>query len=523
MKVCSVEEMVSLDRYAIEKLGIPEAILMEDAGQAAAFVLAKEMGIRSGKIVVVCGVGNNGGDGFVVARNIHAGGGSVRVYVLGDPDKFKGAARNNLKILSGLSVDVRAVKSVSAIRRDVVHAGAVVDALFGTGLAREVTGIYRDAIDLINESRTKGTKVLSLDIPSGVNGSTAAIMGTAVKADWTVAFGLPKMGNLLYPGYGLCGKLYVSPISFPPSLTGGKNLKVSLNDEVALPPRSRSAHKGSVGDVLFIAGAANYLGAPYFSSLSFLKAGGGYSRLAAPASIIPFIAKKGKELVFIPQRETAGGSIARENRDRLLALAEKADMTVIGPGLSLDEETQKLVREMVAAVRRPVLIDGDGLTAVAGYPRILRARKEATILTPHPGEMSRITGKAVAEIERDRVRVLQAAASELKSIIVLKGPHSLIGAPDGRVFINLSGNAGMATAGSGDVLAGAIAAMFGLGLSPEDAARKGVFIHGLSGDLAAADKGEDGITARDIMDYLPRAVKLDRAGGCMERYLPSVI
>ncbi len=523
MNVCTVEEMVSLDRYAIEKLGIAEEILMEDAGQASAFVLAKEVGIHNGKIVVLCGVGNNGGDGFVVARAVHAAGGDLRVFVLGDPGKFRGAAKKNLDILARLSVKVRAVTSIAEVRRDFAHAAAIVDAIFGTGLDRDVTGICRDVINLVNEHGKRGRKVVSLDIPSGVNGNTGEIMGTAVKADFTVAFGLPKRGNMLYPGYGLCGKLYVAPISFPPSLTDREDLIVSLNGEIVLPPRSRSAHKGSVGDVLFIAGAANYLGAPYFSAHSFLKAGGGYSRLAAPASVIPFIAKKGNEIVFLPQKETPAGSIAEENRDRLLALSEKVDMVVIGPGLSLDEETQRLVRELVKAIRKPLLIDGDGLTALASHARIVRSRKEATILTPHPGEMSRITGKGVAEIERDRVGVLQAAASALKAIIVLKGPHSLIGAPDGRVFINLSGNAGMATAGSGDALTGAIAAMFGLGLSPEDAARKGVFIHGLSGDLAATDKGEDGITARDIMDYLPRAMKLDRAGGCGELYLPSMI
>lgn len=520
MKVCNVAEMVSLDRYATEKLGIAEEILMEDAGQAAAVVLAKEVGIQNGKIVVLCGVGNNGGDGFVVARNIHAGGGSVRVCILGDPGKFRGAAKSNLEILSKLPVEVGAVKSIAEIRQDVTHAHGIVDAIFGTGLDREVTGIYRDVINLVNKS---GRRVLSLDIPSGVNGDTGEVMGVALKADWTVAFGLPKTGNMLYPGYGLCGKLYVSPISFPPSLADRKDLNVSLNEEIILPPRSKSSHKGSVGDVLFIAGAVNYLGAPYFSAQSFLKAGGGYSRLAAPASITSFIAKKGSEIVFIPQKETPAGSISGENRDSLLALAEKVDMVVIGPGLSLEQETQRLVRELVRAIRKPLLIDGDGLTALAGHTPLVRGRKEATVLTPHPGEMSCITGKSVGEIERDRMGVLRAAAAALKAIIVLKGPHSLIGAPDGRVFINLSGNPGMATAGSGDVLTGTIAAMFGLGLSPEDAARKGVFIHGFSGDLAAADKGEDGITARDIMNYLPRAMKLDRAGDGGGRYMPCMV
>jgi NAD(P)H-hydrate epimerase len=267
-----------------------------------------------------------------------------------------------------------------------------------------------------------------------------------------------------------------------------------------------------MGEALFIAGAAGYFGAPYFSALSFLKAGGGYSRLAAPQSMVSFIAQKGSEIVFVPQMETSAGSVALANKSRLIELSEKMDMVVIGPGLSLDPETRQLVCELVKTIKRPVLIDGDGITAVAGDLKIIKKRKAPTVLTPHLGEMSRITGKSVREISRQKIAVLQATVQELGAMIVLKGAHSLIGLPDERVFINLSGNSGMATAGSGDVLTGTIAAMSGLGLPLEDAVRKGVFMHGFAGDLAAAEKGEDGITAQDILDYLPLAMKCDREG-----------
>ncbi|MFA4915182.1 MAG: NAD(P)H-hydrate dehydratase [Syntrophales bacterium] len=509
MKVASVNEMRSMDRYATGKLDIREEILMENAGQASSFVLAKEVGIKDKRFAILCGVGNNGGDGFVVARNIHANGGMARVFILGDPVKFKGAAKANLDILKKLPVEVTRVESVTAIDIDLLHAHGIVDAIFGTGLDREVGGLYREAIQLINAS---GKKVLSLDIPSGVNGDTGEIMGAAVHADYTVTFGLPKFGNMLYPGYGCCGKLYITHISFPPSLHNSDELKVEINDPVKLPPRERDAHKGSMGEVLFIAGAMNYFGAPYFAALSFLKAGGGYARLAAPRSMTPFIAQKGSEIVFVPQEETAAGSLCLKNRDFLLELSEKMDMVVIGPGLSLAEETQQLVRELVKAIGKPVIIDGDGLTAVADDLEIIRKREAVTILTPHQGEMSRITKKSTEEIKKNKIALLQNTATDLHAIIALKGAHSLIGYPDARVFINLSGNPGMATAGSGDVLTGTIAAMFGLGLPIEDAVRKGVFIHGLSGDLAARDKGEDGITAQDILDYLPLAMKSDRKG-----------
>ena len=267
-----------------------------------------------------------------------------------------------------------------------------------------------------------------------------------------------------------------------------------------------------MGDVLFIAGAAGYFGAPYFAAMSFLKAGGGYSRLAAPWSMTPFLATRGSEIVFVPQAETTEGSLSLKNRDALLAIAGRVDMVVIGPGLSLSEETQQLVRELAAGIEKLLLIDGDGITALADHPEIIRGRRAPTILTPHPGEMSRLTGKRVSEIEKGRIPVLQDACADLRAFIVLKGARSLIGTQERRVFINLSGNPGMATAGAGDVLTGTIAAMSGLGLPLEEAVRKGVFIHGLSGDLAAADKGEDGITAQDILNYLPYAMKQDREG-----------
>ena len=536
MKVTRVSEMRSLDRYAIEKLGIPEEILMENAGDASYFVMLKEFGIKDKNFVVFCGIGNNGGDGFVVARKIHSNSGNVKVFIFGDVTELKGAAKKNFDILSRLQIEIRQIESIKSIKSDVLHCDAIVDAIFGTGLSRDVGGLYRDVIQLVNETRmpqsnTKANgnnpfnkrgwgkfsdvsrkKVFSIDIPSGVNGDTGEIMGIAVKADYTVTFGLPKIGNMLFPGYEHCGKLYVTYISFPPSLYDKDSIKVKINDYVKLPPKDKDAHKGDFGEALFIAGASSYFGAPYFSALSFLKAGGGYSRLAAPISITPFIANKGSEIVFIPQKETESGSISLKNKDALLKLSNRMDMAIIGPGLSLDGGTQQLVRDLAREIESPLLIDGDGITAISKNLEIIKERKAPTILTPHIGEMSRITKMSVSEINKNKVDILQNTSKELNSIIVLKGAHSLIGYFDEKVYINMSGNSGMATAGSGDVLTGTIAAMFGLGLSIEDAVRKGVFIHGFAGDLAAENLGEDGITAQDILDYLPLAVKIDREG-----------
>ncbi len=520
MKLANVNEMRSMDHYAMEKLGISEEILMENAGLAAVHLLQKEIGISGKKFVIFCGSGNNGGDGLVVARQIHSNGGKAKVFLLGDPKKYRGAAKTNWKILAKLPVDIIKINAARDARRDILHCDVVVDAIFGTGLDREITGLAADVIQLINSC---GWKVISLDIPSGINGNTGEIMGRAVKADYTVTFGLPKTGNMLYPGYELCGKLFATHISFPPSLYGRGELQVETNSRVSLSPRPAEAYKGSMGDVLFIAGAANYFGAPYFSAMSFLKAGGGYARLAAPQSIVPFIAENGREIVYLPQAETGAGSIALKNKEQLLAAAENVDMVVIGPGLSLQKETARLVKDLVAGIKVPLLIDGDGLTAVAADPSILRKRKNPTILTPHLGEMAKLSRKSPADISANKIEILQEKAKQLQSIIVLKGAHSLIGMPNGNVYINLSGNSGMATAGSGDVLTGCIAAMFGLGLAPDKATRKGVFLHGYAGDLAALQKGADGITAKDIMDFLPLALKNDRAGNIDEYYEPPVI
>ena len=507
MKVANVDEIKDLDRRAAEEFGISQDLLMENAGQAVYSVVLRELGIKNNKIVVVCGGGNNGGDGLVVARKIHSNGGEVKVFLLDDEAKFRGAAKKNFEIVSRMPIEMFRVSSIDSVIVELLDCDAVVDAIFGTGLVREVSGIYKDVIQLVNESQSA---VFSVDIASGINGNTGEVMGVAIKADYTITFGLPKLGNMLYPGYEHCGQLYVSHISFPPALHNSNDIKVAINNPVELPERATDTHKGSYGKALFIAGSSSYLGAPYFSSLSFLKAGGGLSYLATPRSISPFIASKGNEIVFVPQKETSSGSIALEDKDGLLEFSQMVDIVVLGPGLSLVKETQDLVRELTPKIDKPLLIDGDGITAVAEDLEKIKSRKAPTILTPHLGEMYRITKMEISEINKNKVDVLQRTARELNAIVILKGAHSLVGYPDGTVFINISGNSGMATAGSGDVLTGTIVAMHSLGLSLEEAARMGVFIHGFSGDVAAVDKGEDGITAQDILDYLPETVKLYR-------------
>ena len=507
MKIASVMEMRNMDREAVEQFGIPEQLLMENAGLATCSVIAGEFGIRGNGFVIFCGMGNNGGDGFVVARKLHSEGGRVKVFILGDPKKYSGAAKANYKTASALSLEMKAVKSADGIREAIAGSDAIIDAIFGTGLTRGVEGFIGEIIDLINSS---GKTVFSLDIPSGISGDTGEVMGKAVRADFTTTFGLPKIGNILYPGFANCGELSVSHISFPPALYSSAQLKIAINEPLAIPLRNPAGHKTSFGEVLFIAGAAGYLGAPYFSAYSFLKAGGGYSRLAAPGSIASLVAIKGSEIVLHPQEETPAGSIALAGKAGLLKLANSMDMVVLGPGLSLDNETQQLVRELIAEIEAPLLIDGDGITAVSAATKLLKGRKNKTVLTPHMGEMSRLTDQTVSEIMKNPIDILQCAARQFNSVVILKGAHTLVGCPDGSIFVNMSGNPGMAKAGTGDVLNGVIAAMHGLGLAIPEAARMGVFIHGLAGDIAAEEFGEDGISATEIMQSVPKAVAMAR-------------
>ena len=504
MKVCTVDQMHALDRSAMEDYGIPQEILMENAGQALYFAILREMSLPGNRFVVFSGGGNNGGDGLVVARKLFSNGADVTVLFLGKGDKLKGAAKLNYEMVQQMQLPLLAYEEAEAVPAMLRQADAVIDAMFGTGLDREVGGAYRQAIAQINAA---GKPVFSVDIPSGINGNTGAVMGTAVQADYTVTFGLPKLGSLLYPGFAYGGKLFVTHISFPPALYGQDSLAAATNDPLPLAPRQPDSHKGDFGKVLFIAGSSNYLGAPYFSSYSFLKGGGGLAFLATPEGVSDFIGNKGSELIFYPQKPTGAGSIALENKQQLLDAAAQMDFAVLGPGLSLNEETQQLSRALAEELQKPLLIDGDGITAIAGRSDLLEKRTQPVVLTPHPGEMARLAGVPVKEVLRDKVQVLRKTAASYKAVIVLKGAHSLIGTPEGQVFVNLSGNAGMGTAGSGDVLTGCIAAMHGLGLSFTDAVRTGVFIHGYAGDLAAAEKGEDGLMAGDIMAQIPQALK----------------
>jgi hydroxyethylthiazole kinase-like uncharacterized protein yjeF len=508
MKIASVKEIRMLDKKA-EEFGLKSEILMENAGNAAFYAIEKEMhGVEEKKFVVFAGTGNNGGDGFVVARKLASSGASVSLFLLGDPAKIRGAALENYNRLNSFPIERYTIKFFDRITEmNIFRCDAIIDAIFGIGISREIKGIYKEIIEGINIS---GKTVFSIDIPSGINGDTGEIMGTAVKANYTITFGLPKRGLFIYPGADFTGKLYISHISYPPSLYNSEDIKVQINIPIKIPERENDTHKGNFGKALFVSGGGNYLGAPYFSSMAFLKTGGGLSYLATPKSLSPFIVSKASEVVALPMDETNEKTLSLKSLQKILEFTEKVDIVSIGSGITLDEETQELSREIIKNTNKPIIIDGDGLTSISKNKEIIKNRTAPTILTPHLGEFSRLVDKSISEIKLKKIEFLQQYAEELNAVIILKGAFTLIGLPDKRVFVNTSGNPGMATAGSGDVLTGTIAAMYGIGLSIEGATRTGTFLHGLAGDLLINSIGQDGITATEILNNLPKAVKYYR-------------
>lgn len=507
MKIGTARNVRSSDHSLITDYGVAQAVLMENAAFAAREVVSRRWGIGNLDVLIVCGTGNNGGDGLALARLLYARGAAVTVLISGDPEKMTGAAGDNYRILRQLPLEILRLESspqppvLSKI--DFSRYGLIVDALFGIGLSRNLEDRAALVVQKVNNS---GVPVLAMDIPSGINADTGEIMGCAVRAEATVTFGIPKRGNLLYPGFDYGGTLYYSEISFPPEVTGNDEISLSVNIPPELPRRNPAGHKGSFGKLLIIGGSPDYQGAPALAGGAALRAGAGYVHLAVPEALVPRIFPLVPEALFLPL--SGAGSIGAEHLPVILEQAMKSDAAVIGPGLSTDPESIRLARDFIATAELPLIIDGDALTALAGREELCRNRRHPTILTPHPGEMARLLGSSIREVETRRVETAQEAADRYGTPVVLKGAHSIIASPDSSVWINLTGNSGMGTAGSGDVLSGLIGALAAAGISsPVPALRQGVYLHGLAGDLAAEAIGTAGITASDILGFIPRAIE----------------
>ena len=505
-KVATAEEMRELDRRAVEEFGVPSIELMENAGRRVSEAVQDLLGDIEGKrVVVAAGRGNNGGDGFVAARHLRDAGADVAVFLLGDPAEVCGDAKINLDILLKTGLPVRPITSVSEIETSLADCHTVIDAIFGTGLKGDVTGLAAEIINAINAANRP---VLAVDLPSGLDADTGKIWGVCVQADCTVAFALPKIGLLTYPGAAYVGELLVGDIGIPKQLHEEINVETADDQWVAerLPARPKDANKGTFGTAVVIAGSPGYTGAAAMASEAVLRSGAGLSMLVVAEGLQDIMAAKLTEVITHGLPQTANRSISAEAVTPALELCKKAESVVLGCGLGTHEETCRFVHEFIRSIDKPMVVDADGLNCLSKNIAVLEGDHGELILTPHPGEMSRLIGTSIPEIQSNRLDAACRAASRFHSVVVLKGARTLIAEPSGRVFINMTGNSGMATAGTGDVLAGIIGGLLAQGMKPFEAAVCGVHIHGKAGDIAATELGEAGMIAGDVLLAVPYAI-----------------
>jgi len=511
MKIVTAQEMRNIDKAASERFGLSGIVLMENAGRAVAEKAIQLLGDpRNKKIFLVCGGGNNGGDGFVAARWLHNRGARVKIFLAADRNNLRGNAAIHFETLIRMGIECLALsdqRDMEKARITIGFADLVIDALLGTGFLGEMTGIYREGIELMNGS---DRKILAVDIPSGVSADTGMIASTAVEAFCTVTLGLPKPGVLLYPGAACAGEVEVAQIGIPVELLTGDEIRQTLTTpslaSELLPRRKPDAHKGSCGHVLAVAGSRGFSGAAFLAAQGALRAGAGLVTVGVPDSIFSVMETKTTEAMTLELPETLAGGIGAEAVRMIRDFASHSSVVLLGPGLGRQEETLESVREIIQTVERPLVLDADALSALVGHLEFLAAAEFPVVLTPHPGEMARLTGLSVQQVQADRIGVARRAAVEWGNIVVLKGARTVVAFPDGGIHVNLTGNPAMASGGTGDVLAGVIAAMIAQGLSSKDAAVLGVYLHGLAGDIAAEGR-PIGMTAMDLAEQLPAAIR----------------
>jgi hydroxyethylthiazole kinase-like uncharacterized protein yjeF len=510
MKVISAEAMRSAERLAMENCGVSGLALMEAAGRNCAEVILSGSGGEEGRrAVVIAGKGNNGGDGYVIARYLGERGWRVRVFVLSCREEISGDAKTNLDMLDTDVVTFCPDAGDLAKHSDLLRsADVVVDAIFGIGLRSVVAGVHVGAIQLINSSPGR---VVAVDIPSGVDSTTGRILGVAVRADMTVTFAFAKVGHVLYPGAEHTGILKIVEIGLPEEVINSVEGFEFLDAATVKPlarKRDRNSHKGDYGHCLILAGSTGKTGAAALAANSAVRTGSGLVTLAVPASLNPILEVKTTEAMTLPMEDFGKGWLSGDLSVRVESAFDGKDSVALGPGIGRNPETALLVRRLVEEVEIPMVIDADGLNAVSEDVPVLSRRKSGeVVLTPHPGEMSRLSGMSIDDIEADRIAAARNFADKYGVHVVLKGARTVIAAPDGRVAVNGSGNPGMASGGMGDVLTGIIVSLLGQRYPAFDACRLGVFLHGFAADLVAEDKGEAGISARDVQERLPWALK----------------
>ena len=522
MKVATAQQAAELDRIAIEHYGIPSLVLMENAGRSCVDRILRILeenaaAPQEASIAVVCGKGNNGGDGMVIARHLHNRGVYVEVFLLCEPEELSRDARVQADILRKLDLEPRVIRNhegVEDLRAYLEEVHLCVDAIFGTGLSSPLSAISRDVAEAINLSLAT---VFAVDIPSGVDASTGRILGEAIRADFTGVLGILKLGNVLLPGAIYCGETDVYDIGIPSRAIFDADIQTEAIDahivKTMLSIRPPDFHKGDAGRVYIIGGSAGMTGAPALSGAAAMRMGAGLVTVVVPSSLRPIVESKQMEVMSAGIPDGGGGFFTPEMIPALLETIKNADFVVVGPGLGMTKSMPEFITKLIPRIKAPFLLDADALNALAGQVNVLQTAGANCIITPHTGEMSRLTQESIEAIEASRLCSARYLAQEENITVVLKGPRSLTATPKGDVFINMSGNPYMASAGMGDALTGMIAALAAQGFSPADAACAGVFLHGLSADLLVQKFPMAPVTATDVIENIKGALRrvLDEA------------
>ena len=503
--------MREADRRTIEDVGIPSLVLMENAGrQVVAAMESFFQDLSDRRVAVVCGKGNNGGDGFVVARTLSQRSVDVSVFVVGSVADIKGDARINIEILGRLGITVVEIADEGQWElhfSEISDRDLIVDALFGTGLKSALSGIYETVIADINGA---AIPVVSIDVPSGMSADTHHLIGDCIDATITVTLGAPKLPLILPPAEEKSGEVVIADIGIPAGIIEaleGPRVELMTREHIRtlISPRAADVHKGDFGRVLVVAGSRGKTGAAILAAQGALKSGAGLVTVASPRSVVPVIAAYAPEYMTEPLDETIDGTVDFAAAEHVLEV--DADAIVVGPGLGRGQGVSTFVRELLESSETPLIFDADALNAFADEPSALVGREgRDVIITPHPGEMARLVGATIDDVQADRVGIARDFATAHKLYVVLKGYRTIIATPDGKVFVNPTGSPGMATGGTGDVLAGMLAAWLGQLLDAEAACRLAVYVHGAAGELADADQGEVSMTAGDLVQHISDAI-----------------
>ncbi len=502
--------MQAIDHHAIKELGIPGILLMENAGRSIVELMKKTIPeLNEKKVLVVAGKGNNGGDGFVIARHLHNIGVSVSVWLIGKRSQLKGDAKTNSIIAFNQKIPIFEIneKNFNSKNHSLSHSNVVVDAIFGTGLTKRVSGFYEKIIKKINSSKKF---VVSVDIPSGIDSDSGELIGPCIKSNLTAALAFPKRSHLLYPAAEQMGKIEILDISIPQNIEISNfksvNLIESSDIKPLFPSRAPNTHKGSYGHVLVVGGSRGKGGAAGMTGLAALRIGAGLVTLAIPESCYSSLEFNPLETMSISLPETKSGSISLKAMDILLKEIQNKEALAIGPGLSTHEEVIKCIDTFLPQVPCPIILDADGLNSLAKIPKLLERINVPTILTPHLREFSRIVGKPLKNIIKNRFNEATEFAQHNGVIIILKGANSIVALPNGELLINPTGNPGLAKAGSGDILTGMIAGLTAQKFSPKDASMAGVYLHGLAGDFYKQNFNENTLIASDLLQFLPKVI-----------------